>query len=172
MAENEPDCSEGCRALSRLDGTVKSFTATTDLRVKRVEEGVSNYIKFMAEARDFFTEHRIREQEREKQLNLRDQEIKDALAQHNQEQTHKLSAQSLKLEEMSVSVGKRGLAWNIAAVMVAFASLCAVVLIFIIGTWVVHHSSVDPLQILQQEKTGEVYTVRMEQPPQNARMKR
>lgn len=157
MAEIEPDCSNGCRALSDLAGAVKTIVATTEIRMKRVEDGMSNNVRFMGEARDFFTEHRTREQEREKHLNRRDQEIKDALARHNQEQT-------LKLEEMSARVGKKSLAWNIAAVMVAFASLCAMILFFIIGTWVTHHSSVDPLQILQQNNAGKVYTVHIAPP--------
>ena len=74
------DCSEGCKALNDLTGTVNTVVATTDLRLKRVEDGVSNFRAFQAEARVFFAEHRATEVEREKQLNKRDQEIKDSLS--------------------------------------------------------------------------------------------
>jgi hypothetical protein len=74
------DCSEGCQALTELTGAVNTVVATTDLRLKRVEDGVSNFRAFQTEARDFFAEHRATEVEREKQLNKRDQEIKDSLA--------------------------------------------------------------------------------------------
>lgn len=73
------DCSEGCQALTELTGAVKTVAATTELRLKRVEDGVSNFRAFQTEARDFFAEHRATEVEREKQLNKRDQEIKDSL---------------------------------------------------------------------------------------------
>ena len=73
------DCSEGCQALTELTGAVKTVVATTELRLKRVEDGVSNFRAFQTEARDFFAEHRATEVEREKQLNKRDQEIKDSL---------------------------------------------------------------------------------------------
>ena len=73
------DCSEGCKGLNDLTGAVNTVVATTDLRLKRVEDGVSNFRAFQAEARDFFAEHRATEVEREKQLNKRDQEIKNAL---------------------------------------------------------------------------------------------
>ena len=73
------DCSEGCQALTELTGAVKTVVATTELRLKRVEDGVSNFRAFQTEARDFFAEHRATEVEREKQLNKRHQEIKDSL---------------------------------------------------------------------------------------------
>ena len=73
------DCSEGCQALAELTGAVNTVVATTELRLKRVEDGVSNFRAFQTEARDFFAEHRATEVEREKQLNKRDQEIKDSL---------------------------------------------------------------------------------------------
>ena len=73
------DCSEGCQALTELTGAVNTVVATTDLRLKRVEDGVSNFRAFQVDARDFFAEHRATEVEREKQLNKRDQEIKDSL---------------------------------------------------------------------------------------------
>ena len=78
MGQNR-DCSEGCQALTELTGAVKTVVATTELRLKRVEDGVSNFRAFQTEARDFFAEHRATEVEREKQLNKRDQEIKDSL---------------------------------------------------------------------------------------------
>ena len=78
MGQNR-DCSEGCQALTELTGVINTVVATTDLRLKRVEDGVSNFRAFQTEARDFFAEHRATEVEREKQLNKRDQEIKDSL---------------------------------------------------------------------------------------------
>ncbi len=75
----ERDCSNGCLALSELTGAVNTIVATTDLRVKRVEDGVSNYVKFMAEAREFFTDHKAREEETKKFRDTRDAEIKDDL---------------------------------------------------------------------------------------------
>ena len=78
MGQNR-DCSEGCQALTELTGVINTVVATTDLRLKRVEDGVSNFRAFQTEARDFFAEHRATEVEREKQVNKRDQEIKDSL---------------------------------------------------------------------------------------------
>jgi hypothetical protein len=83
------DCSEGCKALNDLTGTVNTVVATTDLRLKRVEDGVSNFRAFQAEARDFFAEHRATEVEREKQLNKRDQEIKDSLDKYHMIQSNR-----------------------------------------------------------------------------------
>ena len=65
-------------SLRKLTNTVSTFVAVTDLRVKRVEEGVSNYIKFMAEAQDFFTYARAKAETEEKFHNKRDEEIRDA----------------------------------------------------------------------------------------------
>ena len=63
--------------------------ATTELRLKRVEDGVSNFRAFQTEARDFFAEHRATEVEREKQLNKRDQEIKDSLETYHTVQSNR-----------------------------------------------------------------------------------
>lgn len=60
-----------------------------EVRMDRVEKGVSNFVDFQKEARDFFSEHRATEAEREKQLNKRDQEIKDSLADHYEGQDRK-----------------------------------------------------------------------------------
>ena len=60
-----------------------------EVRMDRVEKGVSNFVDFQKEARDFFSEHRATEAEREKQLNKRDQEIKDSLAEHYEDQDRK-----------------------------------------------------------------------------------
>lgn len=83
------DCSEGCQALTELTGAVKTVVATTELRLKRVEDGVSNFRAFQTEARDFFAEHRATEVEREKQLNKRDQEIKDCLETYHTVQSNR-----------------------------------------------------------------------------------
>lgn len=57
-----------------------------EVRMDRVEQGVSNFRDFQQDARDFFAEHRATEVEREKQLNKRDQEIKDDLARYHEVQ--------------------------------------------------------------------------------------
>ena len=93
MAQNE-QCQVPCgeirdlrASLATLINAVDVSTATTELRVRRVEEGVSNYVKFMAEAREFFVRRDTQEEEakkREDELKafheLRDKEIKKALS--------------------------------------------------------------------------------------------
>jgi hypothetical protein len=68
-------------------------------RMTTVEKGIANFRDFQndsrdfqSSARDFFTEHRATEAEREKQVNLRDQEIKDALASYHETQETALAA--------------------------------------------------------------------------------
>ena len=89
MADVEK-CTAPCDKIVLVDATVTElaqtigvFIATTDLRVKRVEDGVSNYIRFMARADEFFTAHKTREDDQIKFHNTRDQEIKDTLIKRN-----------------------------------------------------------------------------------------
>jgi hypothetical protein len=71
-------------ALAKLINTVAVSTATTDLRVKRVEDGVSNYVKFMTEARTFFADGRAAKDAEQKFRDIRDEENKaSALAAAN-----------------------------------------------------------------------------------------
>ncbi len=78
MGQNR-DCSEGCQALTELAGAVNTIVGTTELRLKRLEDGLSNNIAFQKRVTVFCERHDATEVEREKQLNKRDQEIKDAL---------------------------------------------------------------------------------------------
>jgi len=78
MGQNR-DCSEGCQALTELTGAVNTIVNTTEIRLKWLEDGLSNNIAFQKRVTSFCDRHDATEVEREKQLNKRDQEIKDSL---------------------------------------------------------------------------------------------
>ena len=82
MGQNR-DCSEGCQALTELAGAVNTIVGTTELRLKRLEDGLANNIAFQKRVTAFCERHDATEVEREKQLNKRDQEIKDALGNYH-----------------------------------------------------------------------------------------
>ena len=86
MAEQSGMCQVPCakiadveRSLATLVNTVGINTATTELRVRRVEDGVSNYVKFMARMDEFIVKHDATVEANERFHNIRDQEIKDTL---------------------------------------------------------------------------------------------
>lgn len=93
MAQNE-QCPAPCieikelrTSLAALIGAVGVSTATSELRLKRVEDGVSNYVRFMAKAEEFFVRRDTQEEEAKKREDklkafheLRDKEIKEALS--------------------------------------------------------------------------------------------
>jgi hypothetical protein len=82
MGQNR-DCSEGCQALTELAGAVNTIVGTTEIRLKRLEDGLANNIAFQKRVTAFCERHDATEVEREKQLNKRDQEIKDALGNYH-----------------------------------------------------------------------------------------
>jgi hypothetical protein len=103
-----------------------------------------------------------REKERESQLNKRDQEIKDALADHN-------ANQSLKLAEVSNQIGRKNLWAAIGGLGLAFAGVAIGVaaLVFTV-LMAMHHSQLNPFDIFKSDHIGMVYTVRTELPAENS----
>jgi hypothetical protein len=101
MAQNE-QCQVPCgeirdlrASLATLINAVDVSTATTELRVRRVEEGVSNYVKFMAEAREFFVRRDTQELELKKFHELRDSEIKADLSARDKRIMYAIAALTL-----------------------------------------------------------------------------
>jgi hypothetical protein len=88
MGQNR-DCSEGCQALTELAGVINTVVATTDYRLKRLEDGLANNIAFQKRVTAFCERHDATEVEREKQVNKRDQEIKDSLETYHTVQSNR-----------------------------------------------------------------------------------
>ena len=85
--EYDPPCNQECVALANLRGEVNALTASVnDFHHAMNGNGNPGFIRetkiFQERALAFFTASEATEVEREKQLNKRDQEIKDALADH------------------------------------------------------------------------------------------
>ena len=79
--------------------------AVLENRMNRVEEGVSNFRDFQADARDFFTEHRTNELRREEFQNKRDQEIKDTLTQRHQKTDTKINILMVIIAALTLLLG-------------------------------------------------------------------
>ena len=76
-------CETVCNTVTQLEGKIDKNLAVLDLRVRRVEEGVSNFRDFQVEARQFFTESKTREDQRDKDLKLYNEEVANNLKYHD-----------------------------------------------------------------------------------------
>ena len=102
-------------------------------RMDKVEEGVANFRTFQVDARDFFSRADERAKNEKAFHELRDKEIKTALEKANQVITEKL--------------GRRSLAWVVAGVLVAIASLCIAAAGLAVTWYVMQHAQVEPMKI-------------------------
>jgi hypothetical protein len=84
-------CEYLCATVTKLEGSVDKGFAVLDLRVGRVEEGVSNYRDFQVEARKFFVENTTQRAAEIDFRNCRDQEIREALEKHYRASTLRIS---------------------------------------------------------------------------------
>lgn len=147
------ECGEDCNALEKLIGTVNTITALLDARTTRLEEGMSNFRNFQVEVRAFITRADTRDEGHRKFQELRDKEIKNALAARAQVVNEANS-------ELSNKIGKKNLLWNIAAVCVAGMALAVTLTMGIIASYVTHHSELSPAQLLH-ETIPQAYTAQV-----------
>ena len=152
------ECGEDCNELEKFIGTVNTITALLDARTTRLEEGMSNFRNFQVEVRAFITRADTRDEAHRKFQELRDKEIKNALATRAQVVNEANS-------ELSNKIGKKSLLWNIAAVCVAAMALAVTLTMGIIASYVTHHSKLSPAQLfhetIPQAYTAQVATLRM-----------
>jgi hypothetical protein len=78
----QDDFDESMRELKVQVAGLEKWMNESNIELRVVKEGVANFREFQQDARDFFTQSRTRDIEREKQTNKRDQEIKDTLTSH------------------------------------------------------------------------------------------
>ena len=121
-------------SLGKLRERVSSMESTQ----AQLVEGVSNFRDFQVTARDFFSRADERAKNLEAFHNKRDQEIKDAFNKRHEENVEKLT-------EISATVSKKSLWWNIAAVLVACAALVAMIFFGWLGLKVSHITDLHQL---------------------------
>jgi hypothetical protein len=92
---------------------------------------------------------------------LRDKETKEALLAH--EKTIKTA-----LETENTKTAKRGLVWQIAGVMASIASVCVAILMLVCTWYVIHHASMEPLDLFQKIQASQVIITHSTPPPQLA----
>ena len=149
--EYDPRCDGECIALVEVRGAVNMQKKTLDDLVHDLKgNGNPGFLResvvFQNEARQFFIAHETREAERKKQLNLRDQEIKDALAKH-------YASVAADNAALSNKIGKRNLWVAVASLFVALAGLAVMAAGVAVTLYVAHHSSVDTLRIFDESAT-------------------
>ena len=163
MPRNEA-CNKTCQALNDLTTKVMVKLKEHDGGIDAALSGVANYKVFMREQRtvnseimEFITDTKATEREREKQLNKRDQEIKDDLASHR-------AAAEQEAQDLSNKIGKKNLWTAMASLAVAFAGVCVSILAIICMFYVArHYTSVDPLDLWQRLQSGQTYTAHNQQ---------
>jgi hypothetical protein len=142
------DCDDGrCSALVELSGRLDTLEQTFDLRMRTVEDKIvdldhdlsgNGKIGIRMMLTNFITMYTTRTEEQEKQLNKRDQEIKDAMVVRHQENVDKLG-------EVSAQIGRKTLIWNIAGVGLTLAALVVAVVGVLVAARLLRSGDLRPL---------------------------
>jgi hypothetical protein len=110
--------------------------------VDKLSEGVANFRQFQFEARDFFMESRTERAKDKEFRDLRDRELKDAIA--SREKKH-----DTELAEASLRTSKRSVMWTIVQTLVAVAAVAVSIMAIAATIYLAKHSELEPLEIFR-----------------------
>jgi hypothetical protein len=116
--------------------------AKLETKVDRLEVGVANFREFQGEARDFFMESRTERAKDKEFRELRDRELKDAIA--TREKKH-----DTELAEASLGVSKRSVLWTVVQTMVAIAAVAISIMAVVATVYLAKHSEIEPTEIFR-----------------------